>query len=386
MDTIRNRAQLELLFDNILTRNHTDHAAYQKYGYGRNALKTYIIEIHEINKQTNYDSLLSTLLSKALEVDDKSKVIETEEESLLRLHTSDGDYFIDTTSRRYVILHSASSTKITDRFIRKFQNTKGLDTLWLPVPLLLQTIDFGKLWGIGVKYKEALEDSLIEGNESTEDVQDVSLNINRHFAKNFFQILMKSEFSHMMGLSKVSLLRKEDEGENLQKSSFIIDDIRFDGKITAKGNSYSNHSQVVHNLVDLYSSAISNIESYGLSFEEGFLSGTPITIKFSKRVQPNKLVDFLFSGEEPFRLWGMPNDLGRDQYRVYAVDMHHGNSGAKLTFEIDQEFIRVSLPKYSCGNTILRLLANINHYIDAMATLEVGEFGLKVDLSRAGLS
>lgn len=110
---------------------HYRHISYSMVSMiGRNALKTYIIEIHEINKETNYDTLLSTPLSKATEVDNKAKVIETEEESLLRLHTNDGEYFVDTTSKSDVILHSASSTKITDSFIRKFQNTKGLGYLF----------------------------------------------------------------------------------------------------------------------------------------------------------------------------------------------------------------------------------------------------------------
>lgn len=386
MDTIKSRAQLEYLFDSILTRNYKEFSTNKKYGYGRNALKTYVIEIHGFNDKTEYDILQKTLITRAKEVDNDSKISETEEESLLCLNTSDGEYFIDTASKRYVVIHTANSTKVTDRFIKKFQNTDGLDTLWLPVPLLLQTIDFGKLWGLGVKYKEALEDPLLDQEEDHDDVQDVSLNVNRHFANNIFRVLMNSEFSHMMGLSKISILRRDEKTFVDRKPSFIVDDIRYNGKITAKGNSYSKHSRIVYDLVQLYSSTINRLEDNGLSFEDGFLSGTPITIKFSRKILPSKLIDLLFTGEEPFRLWGMPESVGVEQYRVYAVDMHHGNSGGRLTFEIEESYIRVSLPKYSCANTILRLLANINHHIDAMATLEVGDYGLEVDLPRAGLS
>ena len=44
-----------------------------------------------------------------------------------------------------------------------------------------------------------------------------------------------------------------------------------------------------------------------------------------------------------------------------------------VTFDITNEFVIFHLNSESCGNTVLRLLANINHYIDALATLEVGD-------------
>lgn len=387
MDIIKSRADLEFFFDSILQRNYLHYSEFKKYDYRRNAVKSYVVEVHNFSELTKPDEIIESLLMRARNIDKKSEIHETLEETLLYLTTSNGQYFVDTSSKRFIVIHTANSTKVTDPFIKKFQNSNGFDSLWLPVPLLLNTLDLGRFWGMGVSYKDLLDESLTEQNDlyDKEDLQDINLTIKRHYVKDFFKVLMQSELSNMMGISKVSVLRKEEEN-SIKESNFILDDIRYNGKITAKGNSYSKHSRIVFELVNMYSESIRQLETYGMSFENGVLSGNPITINFSKKINSDRLVHVLFNAEEPFRLWGIPDRVGEGQYRVYAVDMHHGNLAGRLTFEITSGFLRVSLPKYSCANTILRLFANINHYIDAMAELEVVDYELKVDLSRAGFS
>lgn len=382
---IKDRAQLEMMFDRVLNNNYESIKGKRKYSYGHNAIKSYIIESHIFNEQTSREVLLDSIRNRALEVDPATKIIETHEESLLCLSTETADYYMDIGSKRYVVLHSAEPTRVTDPFIKKFYNAPGFDNLWLPVPLLLQSARLGRFWGMGVTYRDAIDEQMESEREGieVEDVHDINLNAKRHFAKRFFNLLMSSDLRHMMGVSRLSILR---ESEDEDDDKFIIDDIKFNGKITAKGNSYSKHSLVVYQLVKLYSSVIDKLEGYGMTFEDGRLTGNPITIKFSRKIPPRRLISVIFTAVEPFRLWGVEDEIGPNQFRVYAVDMHHGNTGNKLTFEITEFYIRISMPKYSCANTILRLFANINHYIDAMAELEVVDYELKIDLSRAGLS
>ncbi|MEK5024526.1 hypothetical protein [Paenibacillus sp. FSL M7-1046] len=384
MDHINDRATMQHHFDQILNKNYANFETKRRYSYGNNAIKTYVIESHIFNEQVSRDYLLNSILQRAKEVDSESTLRETKDENLISLSTVAADYFIDITSKRYVVLHTAEPTKVTDPFINKFQNAKGFDSLWLPVPLLLETVSLGRFWGMGVTYQDSIEESIIDtGDDLLEDVHDINLSAKRHFAQQFFSLLMTSELKYMMGVSRLSVLRESEERKDNNK--FIIDDIKYNGKITAKGNSYEKHSRIVYELVKLYSEVIEKLETYGISFEEGRLAGNPITINFSRTVSPQKLINIIFTGEEPFRLWGVEDEIGPNQFRVYAVDMHHGNSGNKLTFEITENYMRISMPKYSCANTLLRLFSNINHYVDAMAALEVLDYELKVDLSRAGL-
>lgn len=376
MNVLKNRADLEYYFDSVLTNNHQNYKRTSKNGYGRNAIKTYIIESHETVDSNDF----SAIISRAKEINNQTKLRETEEASLIYLGTSDLDFYVDINDKRFIIFHTSSPSKLTDPFIKKFTNVKGYDNIWLPVSMLLQTIEFGKFWGLGVSYRESIDE--LESIESWEpsDIQDVSLSVQRHFAKTFFDILMDSKLKHMMGVSKLSVLRTNENPK--EENDFIIDDIKYNGKVTAKGTSFSKHSRIIFDLINLYHSAINKLETFGLSFDSGLLSGSPITITFSRKILPRRLLNVMFNAEEPFRLWGVEEEVNDNFIRVYAVDLHHGNPGNKLTFELTPDFLRVSMPKNSCSNTILRLFANINHYVDAMARLEVDDFVLKVDLSR----
>jgi hypothetical protein len=44
----------------------------------------------------------------------------------------------------------------------------------------------------------------------------------------------------------------------------------------------------------------------------------------------------------------------------------------RITFEITPEFMRVYLPDGSCGNTIIRLYTNLQHYYDSLVVLAAG--------------
>ncbi|MGD6848815.1 hypothetical protein [Rossellomorea aquimaris] len=385
MENIKTRADLEFNFDAVLNNNYKDIKNSNKFSYGRNAVKSYVVETHIFKDQLPRDEILSSILSRAKEIDPKTKLNETHEASLINLETDQLSLYLDIANPRYIVFHSANSTKKTDPFIKKFYSANGYDSIWLPVPLLLQATNFGRFWGMGVSFQQALEEPNEDEVNGPDDTQDVSLTVKRHFAKTFFETLIKSDINSMLGISKLSILRGERENSLNQDNKFIIDDIKYNGKLTAKGNSFSRHTRLVYELVNLYGGVIDKLETYALSFEEGYLAGNPFTITFSKKIDPAKLVDLMFNGNEPFRLWGIEDEIGNKQYRVYAVDIHNGNMGNKLTFEITSDYIRVSLPKHSCGNTLLRLFANLNHYVDAMARMEVVDYELKVDLSRTRL-
>ena len=49
------------------------------------------------------------------------------------------------------------------------------------------------------------------------------------------------------------------------------------------------------------------------------------------------------------------------QYSVPAVDLH---DGSVINFEITPEAMRIYLSRGSCGNTVMRLLANMQIHYD----------------------
>jgi hypothetical protein len=93
------------------------------------------------------------------------------------------------------------------------------------------------------------------------------------------------------------------------------------------------------------------------------VEGVPLEVEFQPAVGDLRLFcDNLLSGQGPFKLWGIPEFLADDYATVRAVDLHVGHI---LMLEICPEFMRVYLPPHTCGNTILRLITNLQGHLDS---------------------
>jgi hypothetical protein len=62
--------------------------------------------------------------------------------------------------------------------------------------------------------------------------------------------------------------------------------------------------------------------------------------------------------------------LNESFFRVHALDLH---SSRTFHVELSPGFLRVYLPKGSCGNSILRLYANLQARYDATVTAVNGD-------------
>lgn len=66
----------------------------------------------------------------------------------------------------------------------------------------------------------------------------------------------------------------------------------------------------------------------------------------------------------PFRPWGVPGEVSENYFTAQVVYLHIDE---RITIDITPDKIFVHLTPYSCGNTALRLLANLQHRYDATA-------------------
>jgi hypothetical protein len=94
----------------------------------------------------------------------------------------------------------------------------------------------------------------------------------------------------------------------------------------------------------------------------GRLVGGPIELTFSRPLTDiNLFLDGLLSSREPFRLWGIANDVSDDYTEIEAVDLHVGQ---RIRIEVSSTMIRIFLRTGGCGNTIARLVSNLQHHVD----------------------
>jgi hypothetical protein len=96
------------------------------------------------------------------------------------------------------------------------------------------------------------------------------------------------------------------------------------------------------------------------------VDGDVATIAFGREVENlDRLVHGLFTANEPFRLWGVPERTPGGWF-ADAVDLHIGHP---LRMDILSDRVRVLLEPETCGNTLARLLTNLQQRLDARAVL-----------------
>ena len=100
------------------------------------------------------------------------------------------------------------------------------------------------------------------------------------------------------------------------------------------------------------------------------MSGAPIVIKFSRPIEDiENFVDSMFSSREPLRFWGVPR-IEDGVAELEAVDLHVGEL---LRVDIGMNWLRVFLPQGGCGNSIVRLVSNLQHRFDAILSFADSE-------------
>jgi len=147
----------------------------------------------------------------------------------------------------------------------------------------------------------------------------------------------------------------------------------FQGKVISQGTSFEliagvlwrtgkRYEQYVRALESRYRLTTQPSDSVGLRID-----GDVALFELERHIPDLELfLDGLFSCREPFRLWGVPREVAFEQWETNAVDLHVGQP---LRLEINPCWIRVLLDEHTCGNTLARLIANLQQHFDARAEL-----------------
>jgi hypothetical protein len=271
--------------------------------------------------------------------------------------------FVDYSNPRFWLAHSMSGSSALDYVVgAAVRRTPALDRAWLPADLLAQASTLGALRGLGLDYdRRRLPDVDLESEEAP--VAFMKMQLWGNTADGVLNLL-REHFPHETTLAKIKLryqLRSTDD-------EFSIDDIKFDGKVTARGNSFDTHTALITAVYRTYAAEIRRVEEqYALRTMEtnGHIAfaGTPISFHFERPIADlARFCQLLFSSAEPFRLWGSPLLLSERFVRVDAVDLH---VGCALTLELSPDWIRIYVPEGACGNSVLRIYTNLQHYYDS---------------------
>jgi len=108
------------------------------------------------------------------------------------------------------------------------------------------------------------------------------------------------------------------------------------------------------------------------------LIGSPVIIKFKEPLSRETFDYWIKSTfgrvNNRLRLWGNPIKLGPTKVHVYGVDKHLWKP---IFLELTDKHLIAIVPEGTCGNTIHRLICNVQKYIDPAATAYIGDVEYK---------
>ncbi len=104
------------------------------------------------------------------------------------------------------------------------------------------------------------------------------------------------------------------------------------------------------------------------------IGGAPVIFEFSSPLPDQtfqNLVSTTFEqGRGPLRLWGNPISLGERKVHVYGLDLHLWQ---RLYMELTPQRFLFILPHGTCGNTVHRLMTNLQRFVDPAVTMTIGD-------------
>lgn len=149
-------------------------------------------------------------------------------------------------------------------------------------------------------------------------------------------------------------------------------DFYFDGKVTNRGEAFADHRETVKFVLGTYRRVTeaaedrlwletTDVAPEGTGFS---LTGSPVLLEFSRPLEQatfDRFIESTFMRKNRLRLGGRPFRMGPRKVHVYGVDRHLWRP---VMLEVTHRYILGMLPHGTCGNTVHRLVTNVQHYLD----------------------
>jgi len=323
-----------------------------RFADAQTPLKTFVIEAHHGGE---VDRFLTA-------VADDAVVLSTDDAYLHRMVDGDVEFVIDHLDDRYWSFHTWSPAADAQRLLKsRVQRRRDLDWAWLPAAHL------SRLWAEGQPTWLRTE---FQGEQSLpvdDPARRMQLRLRGSQPDHLLAMLRDTPYAPALAYDQVGVLVEHPD------FGVVNEAVNSMGKFVATGDSFKLHEELVRLALDRYRGLVDAVEARTLSWsgdeDTGLrLDGEVIALSFSRPVPDlERFLDAMFSSREPFRLWGVPRILGADLAAVEAVDLHVGQ---RLRLEIGTRWLRIFLGPGTCGNTVARLVTNLQHRFDAGITFD----------------
>lgn len=363
------RKEMGRILDEWMARGYAKLRASRRLPRGRNLLKSYLIEANVPNVAEDREAVPRFFAECVTHVSVDVRSTDDPTIYVLNFERQRIGVFLDTIDPRFWLLHTTAQAQQSDAAIRNLvQRSPLLDAAWLPSQQLAAWSDeLGSPRVLTAKF--SIPTGMYQDDLPEEEFRDESLYFRIGSTGNALE--RWSEFRRAKILAPSLALwtarvvrRQPDRGE------VVTEDLTAGGKLTCRGNSFRLHQEFLHGLRSRYAQLITGWEDlYRIGWipqDRGVRpAGNPAEIPLPKTLDEDSLETLLgamFNCGEPYRLYGVPVRQGDQRYVVRGVDLHTGD---KVDFEINSDLVRVYLFPTTCGNTLARLITNLQHFHDA---------------------
>lgn len=357
---IESRRDLFDVFQHTIEGTYDELIEDQELQPGQTMLKTFLIE-----SNVTPDQLRDRVdITQAREVDFDLQ------ELVIERNGSNYTFFLDYEDARfwelYTLEESGDAKKVVADMVSGVRN--GLDYTWMPVEQQRDIIDMGEFRDLGVSYDadDVFSEDYIQDRL---DFGDLSVRSSGHGTGTLFDILdSHEELSSFLSLSSVGIKRQVG-------GSFVLERITHNGRFTTSGgDSIQLHLDTVDEIKERYAALLRRIEeNHRISYESREhgtgMDGSPLVIELDNEIEDvREFIENTVTAKNPLRLWGAKTLMDDQYWKVKGVDLHNND---KYTMEICPEWVRLYLGEEACGNTALRIYANLQRHYDSDATMEV---------------
>ena len=354
----------------------------------RAVTKAFLLETSRTNNGRDAKAALSEVSQVGLEPVDESLfrmrwLEETEDWALLEIK-----------NERYPVIYTEIKAEIANRRVERLVTRSPLlDRTWLSPSM------FQQLWGIVERtfprnrfsrivfehesVYQRFEEDPHEQNEDDDDLDDDSLEEERPYRVE--RRRARVQITERIGKMQDAVLPWEERYDPLASIVQLRipapsrggHDVYFDGRFTNRSDSTTAFRQTVHDVLEKYDSSTHQLEDTAwpvmAEAQTGMRIGAPLLIQFSEPLDSetfDRWIATLSRKTNRFRLWGTPLMRGPGKVHLYAVDNHLWQP---MDLEITRSHVYALLPSGTCGNTVHRLVTNIQRFVHPKVSAFIGE-------------
>jgi hypothetical protein len=368
-----NRKEMARILEEWMTQSYAKLRTSGRIPHGRNLLKTYLIEANAPDVGDKRDAVQRFFSDGPLS---RSVTLTQTDDStihLLRFERQGVEFFLDTIDPRFWVLHTVAQAHGADTAVRALVHKTGLlDAAWFPARHLAEwATELGSARLLTAKF--SVPTGLYQDDLPEDEFLDESLFLRIGATGNAFERWNKFRETEVLkptlALWSARVARRQPNRDDV-----VVEDVTAVGKLTCRGTSFRLHQEFLHGLRSKYSELIVGWEAkYRTGWQQQSGSVIPtgnaaeiVLPESLSSVELEHLLSSMFNCGDPYRLYGVPVQQGTQRYVAKGVDLHTGD---KIDFEITPEMIRVYLYPTTCGNSLARLVTNLQHFQDARIDL-----------------